>query len=67
MDIWKSFFTEGVVKCRNGLPREMVELPSLEVFEESLCHGLVDRVVFGHKLDSMVSQVFSKTIETDIL
>lgn len=45
------FFYRRLIKQWNGLPGEVVKLPSLGVFKESLCHGLVDTVVFGHGLD----------------
>jgi len=38
----KNFFTERVVKHWNMLPREMVELPSLEVFGRLIDTALTD-------------------------
>ncbi|KAK4813818.1 hypothetical protein QYF61_026422 [Mycteria americana] len=44
LDIRKFFFTERVIKHWNRLPRDMVELPSLEVFKRRLDEVLKDRV-----------------------
>lgn len=62
LDMSKKFFTEKVVGYWNGLPKKVMKSLSLEVFKKdwtcTQCHGVVNRVVVGHRLDS-ISEVFS--------
>ena len=44
MDVWKNFFSKGVVRCWNRLPREAVDAPSLEALKARLDGALVSLI-----------------------
>lgn len=52
-------FSESVVKHCHGLPKEVVESLSLEMFKKRVDVAFADRVVMGQRLDEMILSVFS--------
>lgn len=62
LDIRRNFFTEKVVKHLHWNAQRAGRITISGVFKEILdmeCSGLVDKVLFDHRLGSMISEAFS--------
>jgi len=51
-------FSESVVKHCNGLPKEVGESLSLEMFKKRVDVAFADRVVMGQRLDEMILSAY---------
>lgn len=59
LEIRRNFFMERIVKLQNRLPREMLKLPSLEVFQKLLDMALRAVMVMAQRLDWTLLETFS--------
>lgn len=63
--LWEEFLHIKVIRQWNGLSRGVGEVTVPGCGTQ--CHDLGDRVVFGHRMDLMISEAFYKLMDSVIL
>lgn len=70
LKIRRNLFAERAIRHYNAVPRKVVAALSRRFYEDRMwhqCSGPGDREVFGHSLESMISDLFSNPIDSENL